>query len=96
MGGGGGEEGVQKRPVRREGHVSQGETQVTKTIVHGLVGSTTWCNAKVVSEDVELARTEIPGGGVRGTLYLTLHCHHQKDSCINLRCAAVKAILMFH
>ena len=26
--------------------------------------------------------TEIPGGGRRGRLYLTLHCHHQNDSCI--------------
>ena len=26
--------------------------------------------------------TEIPGCGGRGTLYLTLHCHHQNDSCI--------------
>ena len=49
----------QKRPVRLEGHVSQGETQVTKTIVHGLLGST-WCNAKVVSEDVGLARDRDP------------------------------------
>ena len=50
-----------------------------------MVGSTTtWCNAEVVSEDVRLAGTEIPGGGVRGTLYLTLHCHHQKDSCIKM------------
>ena len=31
-------------------------------------------------------RTEIPGGGGRGRLYLTLHCqyHHQNDSCIKL------------
>ena len=28
--------------------------------------------------------TEIPGGGGRGRLYLTLHCHHQNDSCIKM------------
>ena len=29
-----------------------------------------------------MAGTEIPGGGERGGLYLTLHCHHRNDSCI--------------
>ena len=29
-----------------------------------------------------LAGTEIPGGGGSGRRYLTLHCHHQNDSCI--------------
>ena len=47
----------------------------------------------VVSEEV-LAGTEIPGGGGRGRLYLTLHCHHQNDSA--LRWAATGANLMFH
>ena len=28
--------------------------------------------------------TEITGGGGRGRLYLTLHCHHQNDSCIKI------------
>ena len=36
---------------------------------------------RVVSEEV-VAGTEIPAGGRRGRLYLTLHCHHQSDSCI--------------
>ena len=31
---------------------------------------------RVLSEEV-LAGTEIPGGGGRERLYLTLHCHHQ-------------------
>ena len=31
-----------------------------------------------------MAGTEIPGGGGRGRLYLTLHCHHQNDSCIKM------------
>jgi len=31
-----------------------------------------------------VAGTEIPGGGGRGRLYLTLHCHHQTDSCIKM------------
>ena len=26
--------------------------------------------------------TEIPAGGGRGRLYLTLHCHRQNDACI--------------
>ena len=30
------------------------------------------------------ARTEIPGGGRRGRLYLAIHCHHQNDSCIKM------------
>ena len=46
--------------------------------------------------------------GKREVIYLSLHCHHQNDSCIKmgsdeshfrmipaLRCAAMKAILMF-
>ena len=28
--------------------------------------------------------TEIPGGGGRGRLYLTLHRHHQSDSCMKM------------
>ena len=28
--------------------------------------------------------TKIQGGGGRGRLYLTLHCHHQSDSCIKM------------
>ena len=36
-----------------------------------------------MSEEV-LARTEIPGGGEIGRLYLTAHCHHQNDSCIQM------------
>ena len=35
-----------------------------------------------VPEEV-LAGTEISGGGERGILYLTLHCHHQ-DSCVKI------------
>ena len=31
-----------------------------------------------------MAGTEIPGGGGRGRLYPTLHCHHQNDSCIKM------------
>ena len=38
---------------------------------------------RVVSEAVP-AGTEIPGGVGRGRLYLTLHCHHQNDSCISM------------
>ena len=32
--------------------------------------------------------------GEREIIYLSLHCHHQNDFCINL--AAMRAILMFH
>ena len=28
--------------------------------------------------------TEIPGGGGRRRLYLTLHCHHQNDSSVKM------------
>ena len=38
---------------------------------------------RVVSEEV-MAGTEIPGGGGRGRLYLTLHCHQQNDPCFNM------------
>ena len=34
-------------------------------------------------EDV-VAETEIPGGGADGTIPITLHCHHQNDSCIQM------------
>ena len=37
----------------------------------------------VVSEEV-LAGTAVPGGGGGGRQYLTLHCHHQDDSCIKM------------
>ena len=49
----------------------------------------TWC----------LTSTETPRlireGEKREILYLSLHCHHQNDSCI-IRWAAMRAILMFH
>ena len=32
--------------------------------------------------------------GEREIIYLSLHCHHQKDSCIKM--AVMRAILMFH
>ena len=39
---------------------------------------------RVVSEEV-LARTEIPGRwGKSEIIYLTLHCHHQNDTCIKM------------
>ena len=38
---------------------------------------------RVVSEEV-VAGTEIPEGGEKGTLYLSLHCHHHDDSCIKM------------
>ena len=31
-----------------------------------------------------LAGIEIPGGGGRGRLYVTLHCHHRNDSCMKM------------
>ena len=42
-------------------------------------------NAEVVSEEY-LAGTEIPGGGGRGRLYLTLFCQHQNDFCVKMGC----------
>ena len=33
--------------------------------------------------------------GEREVIYLSLHCHHQNDCCINLRWAAMRAIFMF-
>ena len=49
-----------------------------------LVGFGWTCfNSRVVSKEV-LTGTEIPGGGGRGRLYLSLHCHHQNDSCIKM------------
>ena len=38
---------------------------------------------RVVSREV-LAGTAIGGGGGGGRLYLTLHCHHQNDSCVKM------------
>ena len=34
--------------------------------------------------DEVLLGTEIPGDGGRKRLYLTLHCHHPNDSCIQM------------
>ena len=36
-----------------------------------------------VSEKVHVG-AEIPGGGGRGRLYLTLLCHHQNHSCVKM------------
>ena len=38
---------------------------------------------RVVSDEA-VAGTEIPGGWGRGRLYLSLHWHHQNDSCIKM------------
>ena len=40
-------------------------------------------NLFINAEEI-LAGTKIPGGGGRVRLYLTLHCHHQNDSCIKV------------
>ena len=40
-------------------------------------------STRVVPEEV-LAGTEIPGGGGRERLYLTLQCHHHNDSCTEM------------
>ena len=48
-----------------------------------VVGLDKLVQRRVVSEEV-LAGTEIPGGGGGGRLYLTLHRHHQNDSCIKM------------
>ena len=37
----------------------------------------------MLSENV-LVGTDVPGDVGRGSLYLTLHCHHLNDSCIKL------------
>ena len=41
---------------------------------------------------------EVGGGGVEGReiIYFSLHCHHQNDSCIKMRRAAMRAVLVFH
>ena len=31
-----------------------------------------------------MAEAKVPGGGGRGRLYLSLHCHHQNDFCIKV------------
>ena len=31
-----------------------------------------------------LAEAKVPGGGGRGRLYLSLHCHHHNDACIKM------------
>ena len=37
------------------------------------------------------------GGGEREIIYLSLHCHHQNDSCIKMDSdETLRAILMFH
>ena len=52
-------------------------------------------NCQVVSEEVQ-AGTEIPRGAWgRGRPHLTLHSHHQNDSCIKMGSNA-RAILMFN
>ena len=52
-----------------------------------------WLNEFNVSAEV-LAGTEIPAGGGRGRLYLTLHCYHHSDSCI--RMGTDESHFMFH
>ena len=55
------------------------------------------------TETTRLIRDGEKGGGEgvwrwgkREIIYLSLHCHHQNDSCIKMRWAAMRAILMFH
>ena len=49
-----------------------------------MIGLVKFVPRQVVSEEV-LSGTEIPGGGRRGGgLYLTLYCHRQNDSCIQM------------
>ena len=51
------------------------------------------------TETIRLIRDEEKGGkgiwrwGEREIIYLSLHCHHQNDSCIKM--GAMRAILMF-
>ena len=35
-------------------------------------------------------------GAEREIIYLSLHCHRQNNSCINLRWAAMRTILILH
>jgi len=67
-------EGSPRRP-RRLSHSSRA--------LPNCVGLVNLVNAELSLEEV-VAGTEIPGGGGRGRLYLTLHCHHQKDSCVKM------------
>ena len=48
--------------------------------------------------DGEKARGEggMEVGAEREIIYLSLHCHRQNDSYINLRWAAMRTILIFH
>ena len=49
-----------------------------------MIGLVKFVPRRVVSEEV-LSGTEIPEGGKRGgRLYLTLHCHRQNDSGIQM------------
>ena len=41
-----------------------------------------WCLTS--TETVRLIRDGEKGGGERGRLYLSLHCHHQNDFCIKM------------
>ena len=41
-----------------------------------------WLNLFYANEVV--AGTTVPGGGGRGKLHLSLHCHHENDSCIKM------------
>ena len=62
----------------------QDQVTVPQHLVGWLVG---WlvklAYRRAVSEEV-VAGTEIPGGEGRWRLYLTLHCHHQNNSCIEV------------
>ena len=42
-------------------------------------------NAELSPKRYRQGGREIQGGGGRGRLYLTIHCHHQNDSCITVR-----------
>ena len=48
-----------------------------------IIMDVTQLSTNVVSEEV-LAGTEIPGGRRRRKLYLSLHCHHRNDFCVNM------------
>ena len=66
--------------VRGSGHHTKPHfIETTGFVIFELFAKLVQC--QVDSEEV-LTGTKIPEGGGRERLYLTLHCHHQSDSCI--------------
>ena len=79
-------EGLSKTKRLKKGKRKKKKNKISKQprlLTHPL-GWLNFFNAELSLAEEVPAGTEIPGGGERGRLYLTLCCHRQTDCCIKV------------